>query len=102
MNNTFYTIKGLNTLIERANAKGNYERAKKISSVVDTLIAYEDLMGEYIFTYAKGYVKSYCMVNGQTKYVKYSKVKEYTDYAINKFIKDCEQEGYECVEITNE
>lgn len=101
MNNTFYTIKGLNTLIERANAKGNYERAKKISSVVNTLIAYEDLMGEYIFTYAKGYVKSYCMVNGQTKYIKYSKVKEYTDYAISKFIKDCEQEGYECVEITN-
>ena len=70
MNNTFYTIEGLNTLIERANAKG--------------------------------YVKSYCMVNGQTEYIKYSKVKEYTDYEINKFIEDCEQEGYECVEITNE
>ena len=42
------------------------------------------------------------MVNGQTEYIKYSKVKEYTDYEINKFIESCELEGYECVEITNE
>ena len=54
--NTFYTINGLNELIKKANKRGDFYRAEKITRVVDVLDLFEQIHCETKLSYAIGYV----------------------------------------------
>ena len=92
--NIFYTINGLNELIEKANKRGDFSRAEKITRVVDVLDMYEQIHYETQLSYAKGYVKILFYDNTKS-IVPYSKIKEVVqDYTkkVDEAIYDYEQE----------
>ena len=92
--NIFYTINGLNELIVKANKRGDFSRAEKITRVVDVLDMYEQIHYKTKLSYAKGYVK--ILFYDNTKHiVPYSKIKEVVqDYIkkVDEAIYDYEQE----------
>ena len=73
--NIFYTINGLNELIKKANKRGDFSRAEKITRVVDVLDMYEQIHYETTLSYAKGYVKI-LFYDNTNSIVPYSKIKE--------------------------
>ena len=92
--NIFYTINGLNELIVKANKRGDFSRAEKITRVVDVLDMYEQIHYETKLSYAKGYVKILFYDNTKS-IVPYSKIKEVVqDYIkkVDEAIYDYEQE----------
>ena len=92
--NIFYTINGLNELIEKANKRGDFSRAENITRVVDVLDMYEQIHYETQFSYAKGNVKILFYDNTKS-IVPYSKIKEVVqDYMkkVDEAIYDYEQE----------